>query len=223
MIVAGGTDDPLKSHRREITVVFLDLRGFTAFAETGEPEIVMEALAEYHQAMGKLVVQHQGTLERFTGDGMMIFFNDPVPVAEPTRRAALMALAMRDAAEALREQWRTRGFELGLGIGIAEGYATVGAIGFEERIDYAAIGSVTNLAARLCAQADSGEILISQRVHSRIANEFDSDPMGEIHLRGFSKPVVIRRLLQATANSPSTNDKEGVSSVGTGPSGVTGA
>ena len=203
LIVAGGADDPLKSHRREITVVFLDLRGFTAFAETGEPEVVMEALAEYHQAMGKLVVQHQGTLERFTGDGMMIFFNDPVPVAAPTRRAALMALAMRDAAEGLRKHWHNRGFDLGLGIGIAEGYATVGAIGFEERIDYAAIGSVTNLAARLCAQADSSEILISQRAHSRIANEFDSEPMGEIHLRGFSKPVVIRRLTQTNAVLPS--------------------
>jgi DNA-binding response OmpR family regulator len=198
LIVAGGADDPLKSHRREITVVFLDLRGFTAFAETGEPEIVMQALAEYHQAMGKIVVAHQGTLERFTGDGMMIFFNDPVPVARPTLRAATMAIEMRNAANALHQQWKNRGFQLALGIGIAEGFATVGAIGFEERIDYAAIGTVTNLAARLCAQADSGEILISQRAYGRIQTEFTSDPMGDIHLRGFAKPITIRRLLNQT-------------------------
>ncbi len=195
LIVAGGADDPLKSHRREITVVFLDLRGFTAFAETGEPEIVMQALAEYHQAMGKIIMTHQGTLERFTGDGMMIFFNDPVPIAQPTLRAATMAHEMREAANMLHQHWKNRGFELALGIGIAEGFATVGAIGFEERIDYAAIGTVTNLAARLCAQADSGEILISQRAFSRIEAEFASDPMGDIHLRGFAKPITIRRLL----------------------------
>jgi adenylate cyclase len=195
LIVAGGADDPLKSHRREITVVFLDLRGFTAFAETGEPEIVMQALAEYHQAMGKIVVAHQGTLERFTGDGMMIFFNDPVPVAEPTKRAALMAIEMREAAELLRHQWKNRGFELALGIGIAEGFATVGAIGFEERIDYAAIGTVTNLAARLCAQASSGEVLISQRAFGRIEADFDSHPMGDMHMRGFVKSITFRRLL----------------------------
>jgi adenylate cyclase len=201
LIVAGGADDPLKSHRREITVVFLDLRGFTAFAETGEPEVVMQALSEFHLAMGRLVVQYQGTLERFTGDGMMIFFNDPVPLAEPTRRAAEMALAMRDAAEALSIAWQKRGFNLGLGIGIAEGYATVGAIGFEERIDYAAIGSVTNLAARLCAQAVSGEILISQRAFARIEAYFSSDPMGDIHLRGFTHPVCIRRLHPPRGNA----------------------
>ena len=201
LIVAGGADDPLKSHRREITVVFLDLRGFTAFADTGAPEEVMQALGEYHRAMGKLVIQYQGTLERFTGDGMMIFFNDPVPIAEPTKRAAMMALDMRDAANALYQQWQKRGFELGLGIGVAEGYATVGAIGFEERIDYAAIGPVTNLASRLCAQADSGEVLISQRAFGKIEAAFESAAMGEINLRGFSKPIVIRRLLGLTKES----------------------
>lgn len=199
LIVAGGADDPLKSHRREITVVFLDLRGFTAFAETGEPEVVMQALSEFHHAMGRLVVAHQGTLERFTGDGMMIFFNDPVPVAEPTKRAVLMALEMREAAEALHLQWKNRGFDLALGIGIAEGYATVGAIGFEERIDYAAIGTVTNLAARLCAQAASGEVLISQRAFGRIEADFESDPMGDMHMRGFVKAITFRRLIRQKA------------------------
>lgn len=197
LIIAGGADDPLKSHRREITVVFLDLRGFTAFAETGEPEIVMQALAEYHQAMGKLVVAHQGTLERFTGDGMMIFFNDPVPVAEPTKRAAVMALAMRDAAAALHTQWQRRGFDLGLGIGIAEGYATVGAIGFDERIDYAAIGTVTNVAARLCNHAQAGEVIISQRAFGKIEHEFTHDNLGEVQLRGLARGIGISRLVAA--------------------------
>jgi adenylate cyclase len=195
LIVAGGADDPLKSHRREITVVFLDLRGFTAFAETGEPEIVMQALAEYHQAMGKLVVAHQGTLERFTGDGMMIFFNDPVPVAEPTKRAAVMALAMRDAAAILHAQWQRRGFDLGLGIGIAEGFATVGAIGFDERIDYAAIGTVTNVAARLCAHAQAGEVIISQRAIGKIEHDFMHENLGEVQLRGLARGIGISRLL----------------------------
>ncbi len=205
LIVAGGADDPLKSHRREISVVFLDLRGFTAFAETGEPEVVMQALADYHQAMGELVNKHQGTLERFTGDGMMIFFNDPVPVAEPTKRATAMALEMRDAAVILHERWQKRGFNLGLGIGIAEGFATVGAIGFDERIDYAAIGPVTNLAARLCAHASAGEIIISQRGFAAIEDDFAGDPLGELTFRGFAKPVGLYRVLRAlTAKKQTT-------------------
>jgi adenylate cyclase len=197
LIVAGGADDPLKSHRREITVVYLDLRGFTAFAETGEPEEVMQALGEYHRAMGELVVAHQGTLERFTGDGMMIFFNDPVPVTDPTKRAVDMALAMREAAASLRAKWQRRGFDLGLGIGIAEGFATVGAIGFDERIDYAAIGTVTNLAARLCSHAAAGEVIISQRAFGKLEHAFVSDSLGELSLRGFARPVAALRLLGA--------------------------
>ncbi len=195
LIVAGGADDPLVSHRREITVVFLDLRGFTAFAETGEPEIVMRALGDYHRAMGELVQSHQGTLERFTGDGMMVFFNDPVPVAAPTERAAAMALAMREAAAALKVAWERSGFDLGLGVGIAQGFATVGAIGFDHRIDYAAIGTVTNLAARLCARAESGEVLISQRAFAAIEAEFDGEELGEMAFHGLTKPVPVRRLL----------------------------
>src|SRR5262249_25449814 len=148
-IVAGGADDPLRSHRREITVVFLDLRGFTAFAETAEPEDLMGLLGEYHGAMGRLVLEHEGTLERFTGDGMMVFFNDPVLVPDAPARAARMALAMQARVAELAVAWRGRGHELGMGIGIAQGYATIGAIGFEGRWDYGAIGSVTNLAARL--------------------------------------------------------------------------
>jgi adenylate cyclase len=194
LIVAGGADDPLRSHRREITVVFLDLRGFSSFAEAEEPEVVMEALADFHAEMGTLVQQYQGTLERFTGDGMMIFFNDPVPIAEPTKRAAEMALQMRDAAAVLYERWRKRGFELGMGIGIAQGFATVGAIGFQHRIDYAAIGAVTNLAARLCAAAASGEVLISQRAFTMIEACAAGESLGELTIRGLTKPVAVMRL-----------------------------
>src|SRR5207247_910570 len=147
LIVAGGAEDPLKTHRREVKVVFLDLRGFTAFAETSEPEEVMGVLREYHAAMGELVLTHEGTLERFTGDGMMVFFNDPVPVPNPQERALRMALAMRARVETLIGRWCKLGFDLHFGIGVAQGYATLGAIGFEGRWDYGAIGTVTNLAA----------------------------------------------------------------------------
>src|SRR5262249_24547487 len=170
LIVAGGAEDPLKTHRREVTVVFLDLRGFTAFAETAEPEEVMEVLREYHAAMGRLILEHEGTLERFTGDGMMIFFNDPVEVPNPAERAICMAVAMRDRVAALAARWRKRGWELALGVGIAQGYATIGAIGFEGRLDYGAIGTVTNLAARLCGEARGGQILISARVSAAVEN-----------------------------------------------------
>src|SRR5881409_3079713 len=163
-IVSGGAEDPLKSHRRDITVVFLDLRGFTAFAETAEPEEVMGVLREYHAEMGRLIVAHEGTLERFAGDGMMIFFNDPVPVPNPAERAIRMALAMRDRMEYLAGIWRKRGYALDIGVGIAQGYATIGAIGFEGRWDYGAIGTVTNLAFRLCDEAKPGQILASRRV-----------------------------------------------------------
>jgi len=188
-IVTGGTDDPLKTHRREITVVFLDLRGFTAFAETAEPEEVMGVLREYHAAMGQLIVDHEGTLERFTGDGMMIFFNDPVIVLNPVERALRMAVAMRDAMDDLTGQWRRLGFELHVSVGIAQGYATIGAIGFEGRLDYGAIGSVTNLASRLCAEAGNGQILISQRVHAEANTLVDAELVGELRLKGFQRPV----------------------------------
>ena len=163
-ILSGGAEDPLKSHRREITVMFCDLRGFTAFAEISEPEEVMGVLREYHAATGELILEYEGTLERFTGDGMMIFFNDPVPMPDACERAVRMALAMRDRIAAMAAAWAARGYELSHGIGIAQGYATLGAIGFEGRWDYGAIGTVTNLAARLCAEAAADEVLVSQRV-----------------------------------------------------------
>src|SRR5713101_8084345 len=159
LILAGGTEDPLKSHRREVTVAFLDLRGFTAFAETAEPEEVMGVLRAYHHEMGRLIMEHEGTLERFTGDGMMIFFNDPVEIPNPAERALRMAVAMRDRVTGLAAGWRKRGWDLGLGVGIAQGYATIGAIGFEGRWDYGAIGTVTNLArgpTRACASPRRG-------------------------------------------------------------------
>jgi class 3 adenylate cyclase len=188
-IVAGGADDPLKSHRRDITVVFLDLRGFTGFAESSEPEEVMAVLREYHAAMGALIVAHEGTLERFTGDGMMIFFNDPVVVDNPAERAVRMAVAMRARVGELAAGWRRLGYDLDFGIGIAHGYATLGAIGFEGRWDYGAIGSVTNLAARLCAEAKPGQILIARRVYAAVEALVDATPVGELALKGFSRPI----------------------------------
>jgi class 3 adenylate cyclase/ActR/RegA family two-component response regulator len=188
-IVSGGAEDPLKSHRREVTVVFLDLRGFTAFAETAEPEEVMGVLREYHAAMGELILSHEGTLERFTGDGMMIFFNDPVPVPDPQERAVRMALAMRARVEDLARGWRKRGWELDFGVGIAQGYATIGAIGFEGRWDYGAIGTVTNLAARLCGEAQPGQILVSRRLAGTLEDLVEATPVGELSLKGFSRPV----------------------------------
>ena len=189
MIVSGDADDPLKSHRREITVVFLDLRGFTSFAETSEPEEVMGVLREYHAEMGRLILEHEGTLERFTGDGMMIFFNDPVPVPDAPARAVRMAVAMRQRVDELLVRWRKRGYDLDFGVGVAQGYATIGAIGFEGRLDYGAIGTVTNLAARLCGEAKPGQILISQRVYGAVEDSVDVEELGGLTLRGFSKPV----------------------------------
>jgi adenylate cyclase len=195
LIVAGDAADPLASHRREITVVFLDLRGFTRFAEVSEPEELMAVLREYHAAMGRLVLAHEGTLERFTGDGMMIFFNDPVEVANPAERAVRMAVAMRQTAEDLNAVWQRRGIELGLAIGIAKGYATIGAIGFEHRIDYGAIGTVTNLAARLCSKAAAGEILADRKTVAAVEPFAACEDIGVLELHGFSRPVAAARVL----------------------------
>jgi class 3 adenylate cyclase len=189
LIVAGGADDPLKTHRRDVTVVFVDLRGFTAFAETADPEEVMGVLREYHAEMGKLILEHEGTLERFTGDGMMIFFNDPMPIANPGEHAVRMAIAMRARVADLSGEWRKLGYELDLGIGIAQGYATIGAIGFEGRWDYGAIGPVTNLAARLCGEAKPGQILISKRVLAMTEDLLQVEPAGELALKGFHRPI----------------------------------
>jgi class 3 adenylate cyclase len=195
-IVSGGTDDPLKSHRREITVVFLDLRGFTAFTETADPEEVMGVLREYHAAMGALILAHEGTLERFTGDGIMIFFNDPVVVDDPAARAVRMALQMQQRTAVLAAGWKKRGYDLQLGIGIAMGFATIGAIGFEGRIDYGAIGNVTNLAARLCGEAKGGEILVAPRVAAALDGSLAVEPAGELALKGLARPIAVSRVLR---------------------------
>jgi adenylate cyclase len=189
LILTGNAEDPLKSHRREVTVVFLDLRGFTAFAETAEPEEVMGVLREYHAAMGEVILAHEGTLERFTGDGMMIFFNDPVMIPNPHERAVRMAIEMRQRVIGLLERWRKRSFTLDFGVGIAHGYATIGAIGFEGRWDYGAIGTVTNLAARLCGEAAPGQILIPQRLLGLVEDLVDVEPVGDLTLKGFARPV----------------------------------
>jgi class 3 adenylate cyclase len=184
-IVTVGDESALESHRREITVTFCDLRGFTRFSEVVEPEEVMRVLHEYHAAMGAVIFEHEGTLEHFEGDGMMIFFNDPIPVPDPAERAVRMAVAMRDRAAELSEGWRKRGYELDFGVGIAIGYATLGRIGFEGRFDYGAVGSVVNLASRLGNEAAGGQILISQRVLAAVEELVEVEPVGEIELKGF--------------------------------------
>ncbi len=188
-IVSSQDEKVLESHRREITVVFSDLRGFTAFAETAEPEEVMEILREFHSAIGGLVFRFEGTLERFAGDGFMVFFNDPLPCPDPAARAVRMAVEMRRSVSGLSEGWQKRGHQLGFGVGIALGYATLGRVGFEGRFDYGAIGTVTNLASRLCDEARSGQILVSRRVHAMVEDLVEAEPMGDLTLRGFLKPV----------------------------------
>lgn len=189
VLLSGNAEDPLKSHRREIAAVFVDLRGFTAFTETSEPEDVMRVIHEYHEAMGRLVMGYGGTLEHFAGDGMMIFFNDPVEVDNPAGIAVKMAIGMQDSFTALVQGWQRRGYALSMGIGIAQGYATIGAIGFEGRRDYGVIGTVTNLAARLCGEAGAGQILISQRVQGFVADFAKTQAVSDLHLKGFHRPV----------------------------------
>ena len=194
LIVAGGAEDPLRSHRREVTVVFVDLRGFTRFAAVSEPDALMAMLREFHRAMGHVILAHEGTLERFTGDGMMVFFNDPVRVADPSDRAIRMAFDMQREFQTLRARWEGTDLELGLAIGIAQGLATIGAIGFEGRIDYGAIGLVTNLAARICGEARSGEILADRETLSRVIAPLDGEPLGRFSMKGMSNPTSIVRV-----------------------------
>ena len=206
LVINSGDDSILGSHRREIVVVFCDLRGFTAFAESSEPEEVMAVLSEYHAALGELIFRYQGTLERFTGDGLMVFFNDPIPLDKPARRAVEMALAMRDQVRILAEGWRRIGHDLGFGVGIAQGYATLGRIGYEGRFDYAAIGSVTNLAARLCAEAGAEQVLVSQRVFSAVEDVAAGELVGALELRGFSRPIrafSVSRMINSSVEVPS--------------------
>ena len=189
LVVSSGGEKLLESHRREVTIVFCDLRGFTAFAENAEPEELMGVLREYHTTLGHLIFRFEGTLERFAGDGLMVFFNDPLPCPDHAERAVRMAVAMRQEMDVLTELWGKRGYELAFGVGIAQGYATLGMIGFEGRVDYAAIGPATNLASRLCDQAQAGQILINQRVHAAVANFVEAEPMGELSLKGLRNLV----------------------------------
>jgi class 3 adenylate cyclase len=192
-----------KSHRREISVVFLDLRGFTAFSDTAEPEEVMDVLRGYHAAMGKLVFKFDGTLVRFAGDGIMIFFNDPIPCADHTLKAAQMAVEMQARAREIRQSWLRQGYDLDLGIGLATGYATIGNIGFEGRIDYDAIGNVTNLAARLCGEAKGGQILVDRKTLSKLDQLVEFETLPELQLKGFARPMAAFNILKV-ANPQST-------------------
>jgi adenylate cyclase len=191
MIVSSGDEGILESHRRDIVVVFCDLRGYTAFAETGEPEEVWSVLREFHAAVGPLVTRFEGTLDHFSGDGLMVYFNDPLPCTDPAERAVRMAVEMRSAVGELMSGWRRRGFDLGFGIGVAQGYATLGRIGFEERVDYTAIGTVTNLAARLCGEARDGQILLSKRVATAVEGGVRLEEIGSLPLKGLSQAVAV--------------------------------
>jgi adenylate cyclase len=186
----------LAGHRAYVTIAYFDLRGFTAFAETAEPEELIEIVGEYHQAAGELVLAHEGTLEHFAGDGLMVFFNDPVPVEEPELAAARLALAMRDKIGELADGWRRRGYDLGVGCGIAVGYATLGRIGFEGRYDYGALGSVTNIAARLSDEAAPGQILISQRAYAALEDRVEATPVASLELKGLARPVEAYELVR---------------------------
>ena len=195
LIVASGTEKQLESHRREITALFCDLRGFTGFSESSDPEDVMALLRDYHAAIGEIIIKYSGTLERYAGDGVMVIFNDPVPVPDPALRAVKMALDMRVTIGALIENWRRLGHDLGFGIGIAHGYATLGTIGFEGRFDYAAIGTVSNVASRLCDEAKPGQILISPRVLLAVEDAVTAEAVGEFELKGIRRPLAAYNVL----------------------------
>jgi GAF domain-containing protein len=202
LIVASGTEKQLESHRREVTALFCDLRGFTGFSESADPEDVMALLREYHAAIGEIIIKYSGTLERYAGDGVMVVFNDPVPVENPALQAVLMALEMRDAIGALTEKWRRLGHDIGFGIGIAHGFATLGTIGFEGRYDYAAIGIVSNVASRLCDEAKPRQILISPRVLMAVEDAVTVEPVGEFELKGIRRPVAAYNVVAALPPSP---------------------
>jgi class 3 adenylate cyclase/putative methionine-R-sulfoxide reductase with GAF domain len=202
LIVASGTEKQLESHRREITALFCDLRGFTGFSESSDPEDVMALLRDYHAAIGQIIIKYSGTLERFAGDGVMVIFNDPVPVENPALQAVLMALDMRAAIGAMIEKWRDLGHDLGFGIGIEHGFATLGTIGFEGRFDYAAIGTVSNVASRLCDEAKPGQILISARVRQAVDKAVTVEPVGEFALKGIRRPMMTYNVLEALSSKP---------------------
>jgi class 3 adenylate cyclase/HAMP domain-containing protein len=203
-----GHDSLLDSHRREVTVVFCDLRGFTAFTEATEPEEAMNVLREYHAALGELIFRYEGTLDRYAGDGVMILFNAPIQFADHTRRAVKMAVEMRDTIGALTERWRNRGHSLGFGVGIALGYATLGQIGFEQRLEYAAIGSVTNLASRLCDEAKAGQIVVSRRVYGMVEPWVEAAALDDLSLKGFNHPVLAMEILRWREEAGDVEDVE---------------
>ena len=190
IVLQANDDDLLKSHRREITVIFIDLRGFTAFSDAAEPEEVLELLRNYHEEMGDLIFKHEGTLEHFSGDGMMVFFNAPIPCESHTERAVRMAIEMQAKAQELHTGWTRKGFDLHLGLGLVAGYATLGDIGFKGRFDYGVVGNVANLAARLCQEAKGGQILTDRRTLSKIEKFVEAELLGEVNLKGFVRPVV---------------------------------
>jgi adenylate cyclase len=199
LIVASGAERQLESHRREITALFCDLRGFTGFSESSDPEDVMALLRDYHAAIGEIIIKYSGTLERYAGDGVMVVFNDPVPVEKPALQAVLMALEMREVIGALTEKWRRLGHDIGFGIGIAHGFATLGTIGFEGRFDYAAIGTVSNVASRLCDEAKPGQILISPRMLMAVEDTVTVEHVGEFALKGIRRPLAAHNVLAAKA------------------------
>jgi class 3 adenylate cyclase/AmiR/NasT family two-component response regulator len=194
-IIAAGGEAILERHRRDIVVLFCDLRGFTAFAETAEPEDVMAVLSEYHSSLGPLIHRYEGTLDRFTGDGMLVVFNDPMPCPDAALRAVRLAVEMREAVAMLAREWLARGHEIGFGVGIAQGYATLGRIGFEGRSDYTAIGTVTNLAARLCDVAEDGQILVTRRIAAATESAARFETLGEIALKGLVRPVAVANVV----------------------------
>jgi adenylate cyclase len=198
LILSSSPSDALVSHRRQVTIVFCDLRGFTAFAETAEPEDVMAVMREYHAALGSLVHEFEGTLERFLGDGLMVIFGDPIPCPDPCARAVQMAVAMRGRLSELSSKWRRQSHELGFGVGMAYGYATLGAIGFEGRSEYSATGTVVNLAARLCAEARDGQILIDSKVRAALDARATAEPVGELTLKGLHRPIAAYNVLEMT-------------------------
>jgi class 3 adenylate cyclase len=198
-IVSAGEQSMLAPHRRDICCAFVDLRGFTSFTDNAEPEEVMAVLSEFHAGMGPIITAHQGTVPHFAGDGILIFFNDPLPIDDPCGHAARMALAMQEAFGALAAKWAKLGYELGLGIGIARGYATLGAVGYEGRVDYSAIGSVVNLSARLCAEAGGGQVLVDRRAKASLEDRFALAALEPLVLKGFDKPVPVFRLLGPAA------------------------
>jgi len=206
-ILTAGEQSILAPHRREICYVFVDLRGFTAFTDSAEPEEVESVLREYHGAMGSLIVEYEGTVDRFAGDGILVFFNDPLPIPDPGRRAARMAMRMQEQFRPLRARWEKLGYDLDLGIGIAQGFATLGAFGFEGRFDYSAIGGVVNLASRLCNKASAGEVLIDRKVRAALDDDARVETLTPLNLKGYAHPVPAFRLLESGGDStapPST-------------------